>query len=139
MIILHLEIILAMAIRPKNKIDSSFSLSSMTDIIFLLLIFFMVSSTFIQTKGIVVEKPASETADSEPVVITISIDKEGEFYYEQKTTTLQEIEHKLALKKRLHKDITVSVNADKKSHIEQLVKLMDIARRNDIKLVLATK
>ncbi len=128
-----------MAIQSKNKIDSSFSLSSMTDIIFLLLIFFMVSSTFIQTKGIMVEKPASETANSEPVIITISIDKQGEYYYEQESATLQEIENKLTLKKRLHKDITVSANADKKAHIEQLVKLMDIARRNEIKLVLATK
>ncbi len=128
-----------MAIQSKNKIDSSFSLSSMTDIIFLLLIFFMVSSTFIQTKGIMVEKPASETANSEPVIITISIDTEGNYYYEQKSATLQEIENKLVLKKRLNKDITVSANADKKAHIEQLVKLMDIARRNEVKLVLATK
>ncbi len=128
-----------MAISPKNKIDPTFSVSSMTDIIFLLLIFFMVSSTFIQTKGIVVEKPKSETATSEPVVVTVSIDKNGAYYFEEERTSLQEIENKLALKKRLEKDLVVSVNAEKTVSIEQLVKVMDIARRNDLKLVLATK
>lgn len=128
-----------MAIRPQNKINPTFSLSSMTDIIFLLLIFFMVSSTFIQTKGIIVEKPKSQTATSEPVIVIVSIDKYGQYYYEQQRTSLQEIESKLVLKKRINKNISVSVNAEKTATIEQLVKLMDIARRNDIKLVLATK
>lgn len=128
-----------MAISAKNKINPTFSLSSMTDIIFLLLIFFMVSSTFIQTKGIMVEKPESQTATSEPVIVTISIDKDGQYYYEQLRASLQEIESKLVLKKRIDKNVSVSVNAAKTVSIEQLVKLMDIARRNDIKLVLATK
>lgn len=128
-----------MAISAKNKINPTFSLSSMTDIIFLLLIFFMVSSTFIQTKGIMVEKPESQTATSEPVIVTISIDKDGQYYYEQQRASLQEIESKLVLKKRIDKNISVSVNAAKTVSIERLVKLMDIARRNDIKLVLATK
>lgn len=128
-----------MAISPQNKINPTFSLSSMTDIIFLLLIFFMVSSTFIQTKGIMVEKPESKTATSEPVIVIISINKYGQYYYEEERASLQEIESKLVLKKRLDKNISVSVNAEKTVSIEQLVKLMDIARRNDIKLVLATK
>lgn len=128
-----------MAISPKNKINPTFSLSSMTDIIFLLLVFFMVSSTFIQTKGIMVEKPESKTASSEPVIVIVSIDKYGQYYYEQERASLQEIESKLELKKRLNKNVSVSVNAEKTVSIEQLVKLMDIARRNDIKLVLATK
>ncbi len=128
-----------MAIQQKNKINPTFSLSSMTDIIFLLLIFFMVSSTFIQTKGIMVEKPESQTATSEPIVVIISIDKYGQYYYEKELASLRVIENKLVLKKRLHKDISVSVNAAKTVSIEHLVKLMDIARRNDIKLVLATK
>ncbi len=128
-----------MAIQPKNKINPTFSLSSMTDIIFLLLIFFMVSSTFIQTKGIMVEKPESQTATSEPIVVIISIDKHGQYYYEKEIASLRVIENKLVLKKRISKDISVSVNAEKTASIEGLVKLMDIARRNDIKLILATK
>ncbi len=128
-----------MAIRPKNKINPTFSLSSMTDIIFLLLIFFMVSSTFIQTKGIAVEKPESQTATSEPIVVIISIDKYGQYYYEKELASLREIENKLVLKKRLNRNISVSVNAEKTVSIDHLVKLMDVARRNDIKLVLATK
>ncbi len=128
-----------MAIRPKNKIDASFSVSSMTDIVFLLLIFFMVTSTFIQTKGIVLEKPKSETANSESVVVTVSIDKNGAYYFEQERASLQDIEYKLTVKKRLDKNLTVLVNAEKTVAVEQLVKVMDIARRNNLKLVLGTK
>ncbi len=115
-----------MAISPKNKIDASFSVSSMTDIVFLLLIFFMVTSTFIQTKGIVLEKPKSETANSEAVVVTISIDKNGYYYFEQERASLQDIEYKLTVKKRLDKNLTVLVNAEKTVSVEQ-------------KLVLGTK
>ncbi|PVX51989.1 outer membrane transport energization protein ExbD [Balneicella halophila] len=128
-----------MAISPRNKIDPNFSVSSMTDIIFLLLIFFMVSSTFIQTKGIMVDKPESKTATSEPVIVIISIDKDGEYFYEQERASLQEIESKLALKKRIDKDVSISVNAEKTVPIQKLVNLMDIARRNELKIVLATK
>ncbi len=128
-----------MPIQPKNKINPAFSLSSMTDIIFLLLIFFMVSSTFIQTKGIMVENPESQTATSEPVIITISIDAYGRYYYERELAALREIENKLVLKKKLHKDVSISVNAAKTISIDHLVKIMDIARRNEVKLVLATK
>lgn len=128
-----------MAISPKNKIDPTFSLSSMTDIIFLLLIFFMVSSTFIQTKGITVDKPESTTATSEPVVVIISIDKDGQYYYEKERASLQQIESKLVLKKRTSQNVSVSVNAEKNVPIQKLVSLMDIARRNDLKIVLATK
>ncbi|MBS9767752.1 MAG: biopolymer transporter ExbD [Flavobacteriaceae bacterium] len=128
-----------MAIRPKNKIDASFSVSSMTDIVFLLLIFFMVTSTFIQTKGIVLEKPKSETANSESVVVTVSIDKNGAYYFEQERASLQDIEYKLTVKKRIDKNLTVLVNAEKTVAVEQLVKVMDIARRNNLKLVLGTK
>lgn len=128
-----------MAISTKNKINPNFSLSSMTDIVFLLLIFFMVSSTYIQTKGISVDKPESSTAASEPVMVTVSIDKEGNFYYEEERSSLSNIESQLVLKHRIEKNLTVSINAEKTAAIEQLVKLMDIGRRNDIKMVLATK
>ncbi len=128
-----------MAISPKNKIDANFSISSMTDIVFLLLIFFMVTSTFIQTKGIVLEKPKSETANSEAVVVTVSIDKNGLYYFEEERASLQDIEYKLTVKKRLDKNLTVLVNAEKTVSVEQLVKVMDIARRNNLKLVLGTK
>jgi biopolymer transport protein ExbD len=52
-----------MALQSKNKIETTFSMSSMTDIIFLLLIFFMLTSSFITPSGLPVNLPSSETSD----------------------------------------------------------------------------
>lgn len=128
-----------MSIKTKHQVNPNFNLSSMTDIIFLLLIFFMVSSSYIQTKGILVEKPESKTSTSEPAVVTISIDKKLRYYYEQELISLQEIEDKLALEKRDKPNLTISLNADKSVPIEQVINLMDIGRRHKIKVVIATK
>lgn len=128
-----------MSIKTKHQVNPNFNLSSMTDIIFLLLIFFMVSSSYIQTKGILVEKPESKTSTSEPAVVTISIDKKLRYYYEQELISLQEIENKLALEKRDKPNLTISLNADKSVPIEQVINLMDIGRRHKIKVVIATK
>lgn len=128
-----------MAITPQNKVDPTFSLSSMTDIIFLLLVFFMVSSSFIQTQGIAVNKPESSTAKEENIVVTISIDQYHRYFYEQEMSSLQVIEEKLIRDKRENQNLSISVNADKNASINQLVKLMDIARKHKIKLVLATE
>lgn len=128
-----------MSIKAKHKVDPNFNLSSMTDIIFLLLIFFMVSSSYIQTKGVLVEKPESKTATSEPAVITISIDKNLRYYYEQELISLQEIENRLTLKKKEKENLTVSLSADKSVPIEKVISLMDIGRRHKIKVVIATK
>lgn len=128
-----------MSIKTKHQVDPNFNLSSMTDIIFLLLIFFMVSSSYIQTKGILVEKPSSETATNEPVIVTVSIDKQQRFYYEQELVSLQEIENRLTLKQKETPDLTISLNADKSVPVEQIINLMDIGRRNKIRVVIATK
>lgn len=128
-----------MSIKTKHQVDPNFNLSSMTDIIFLLLIFFMVSSSYIQTKGILVEKPSSETATNEPVIVIVSIDKQQRFYYEQELVSLQEIENRLTLKQKETPDLTISLNADKSVPVEQIINLMDIGRRNKIRVVIATK
>lgn len=128
-----------MAITPQNKINPTFSLSSMTDIIFLLLVFFMVSSSFIQTQGIAVNKPESSTATEEKIVVTISIDQYHRYFYEQEVSSLKDIEERLVRDKKNNRELSISVNADKNASINQLVKLMDIARKHKIKLVLATE
>lgn len=128
-----------MAITPQNKINPTFSLSSMTDIIFLLLVFFMVSSSFIQTQGIAVNKPESSTATEEKIVVTISIDQYHRYFYEQEASSLKAIEEKLIRDKKNNRELSISVNADRNASINQLVKLMDIARKHKIKLVLATE
>ena len=68
-----------MGLQQKNKIDASFSMSSMTDIIFLLLIFFMLTSSFITPSGLSVNLPSSETSDIVMQEVTVSVTKDLQF------------------------------------------------------------
>ena len=68
-----------MGLQQKNKVDAAFSMSSMTDIIFLLLIFFMLTSSFITPSGLAVNLPSSETSDIVMQEVTVSVTKDLQF------------------------------------------------------------
>ena len=70
-----------MALKRRNKVESGFAMSSMTDIIFLLLLIFVISSTMTTPNDIKINLPQSgaKTA-TEPVVARVSIDKEGQYF-----------------------------------------------------------
>ena len=65
---------------PKNKIDTAFSMSSMTDIIFLLLIFFMLTSNFITPSGLPVNLPSSKSSTIVLQKISVTITKDLRYY-----------------------------------------------------------
>ena len=70
-----------MALKRRSRLESGFPMSSMTDIIFLLLLFFVISSTMTTPNDIKINLPQSgaKTA-TEQVVARVSIDKEGKYY-----------------------------------------------------------
>ena len=70
-----------MALKRRSKIEASFSMSSMTDIIFLLLIFFVISSTMSSPSDIKINLPQSKAkTTSKPVIAKVSIDEQGNFF-----------------------------------------------------------
>ena len=77
-----------MGLQSKNKIETNFSMSSMTDIIFLLLIFFMLTSSFITPSGLPVNLPSSESSDIVMQEITVSITKDLQFAVNDKQVTI---------------------------------------------------
>lgn len=130
-----------MALKKRNRINASFSMSSMTDIVFLLLIFFMVTSTLIAPNALKLLLPQSNNQTQAKPLTTISITKDLKYFVNNdgKLTQVRFNEIEPFLQRTVAgDDIYVSLHADKDVPIEEVVKIMNIARRNKYKMILAT-
>ena len=129
-----------MAIRSKNKVNTNFNMSSMTDIVFLLLIFFIIASTLISPNALEVLLPKSSSAPGpEKQTVNVSITEELKYYVNKEEVTEEEIESQLLVLVEGEEEPGIILRAEKSVPIENVVIIMDIANRNKLKLVLATK
>ncbi len=87
-----------MALQSKFKVDPSFSMSSMTDIVFLLLIFFMLTSSFITPSGIKVNLPSTKGSTVEMQKISVTVTKDMEYYVNDKKIRKTSLEQELKAK-----------------------------------------
>ncbi|HKL38423.1 MAG TPA: biopolymer transporter ExbD [Bacteroidales bacterium] len=129
-----------MDLKPRNKVSTTFSMSGMTDIIFLLLIFFMVTSTLINPNALKLLLPKSSSQTAASPVVSVSITSSLNYYVGSDQVKYSRIEYVLKEKFR-EKNVeepTISLNADRRVPIEEVVKIMNIANRNQWKLILAT-
>lgn len=117
-------------------------MSSMTDIVFLLLIFFMVTSTLIAPNALKLLLPQSNNQTQAKPVTTISITGDLRYFVNNNGNPTQvrfnEIEPFLKRTLAAEGDIYISLHADKSVPIDEVVKIMNIARRNEYKMILAT-
>ncbi|MBT3384039.1 MAG: biopolymer transporter ExbD [Prolixibacteraceae bacterium] len=132
-----------MALKRRNKVNAAFSMSSMTDIVFLLLIFFMVTSTLVAPNALKLLLPQSNNQTSAKAITTISITKDMKYYINDegalKRVAFQEIEPFLQNRYGVgNDDIFISLHAEKSVPWEEVVKIMNIARRNKYKMIAAT-
>jgi biopolymer transport protein ExbD len=131
-----------MALKRRNKISAEFSMSSMTDIVFLLLIFFMVTSTLIAPNALKLLLPQSNNQTQAKPMTTISITEDLRYYVNDNGKVVQvhfaEIEPLLQSNLGTGDDIYISLHADKSVPIEEVVKVMKIAINNKYKMILAT-
>ena len=126
-----------MNLRGRNKITPEFNMSSMTDIVFLLLIFFMIASTLVTTNAIDILLPKASGKTENKKSVSVSIQKDLTFYIDQKMVNIQNLESELL---SLFQNETVSsivLRAEKSVPIDYVVKVMDIANRNKFKIILA--
>tara|TARA_B100001996_G_C18405502_1_gene494679 strand:+ start:198 stop:590 length:393 start_codon:yes stop_codon:yes gene_type:complete len=128
-----------MALRSRNKISANFNMSSMTDIVFLLLIFFMLTSTLVSPNALKLLLPNSKAKTLEKQTISISITKDISFYINENPVQENTIEKELKLLIKDKKEAGIILHTDKTVAIEHIVKIMDIAYRNKYKIVLATQ
>ena len=127
-----------MSLRSKNKVSANFSMSSMTDIVFLLLIFFMLTSTLVSPNALKLLLPNSKARTLEKQTISVSISPEIEYYIEDQKFPFDQIENQLKQRLANEQEPAIVLHADKTVDIEFAVKVMDIAYRNKYKVVLAT-
>jgi biopolymer transport protein ExbD len=127
-----------MGLQSKHKVDASFSMSSMTDIIFLLLIFFMLTSSFITPSGLPVNLPSSETSDIVMQEVTVTVTKDLKFSVNDKVVTRDQIKTELtALLK--DKKGQVVLHIDKQVPVEYLVEIGGIAANLEANVSIATQ
>ena len=127
-----------MALRSRNKVTPNFNMSSMTDIVFLLLIFFMLTSTLVSPNALKLLLPNSKSKTLEKQTISISIDKNINFYIDENQVDINELETRLINILSSELEPAIIIHTDKSVEIEHVVKIMDIAYRNNYKIVLAT-
>jgi biopolymer transport protein ExbD len=127
-----------MALRSRNKVDVSYSVAGMTDIIFLLLLFFMLTSTLVAPNAIKLLLPQSNSQTSNRPITTVSITKDIGFYLEKVRVDITQLEPMLQQRIGITKDPVIAIHADKSVPIEYIVEVMNIAKRNNYKVILAT-
>ena len=132
-----------MAIKRGSKVNHSFSASSMTDLMFLLLIFMIIATTLINPNALKLMLPKSSNQLKDKAMTTVSIQQEGARYnYYVELERVQGIEGvEQALRTRLDgcEDATVSLHCDKTVAVDEVVKVMNIAKDNGYKLIAATQ
>jgi len=115
-------------------------MSSMTDIVFLLLIFFIIASTLISPNALEVLLPkASSVAQPQKQTVNISITQDLKYFVNKDEVAEQDVEAQLLAMVAGEKNPGIILRAEKSVPIENVVVIMDIANRNKLKLVLATK
>jgi biopolymer transport protein ExbD len=127
-----------MAISQRNKISINFSSVGMTDVVFNLLIFFMLTSTLVHPSAIKLLLPKGSSQTSAKPQTTVSITSDLNYYIEQQLVAFDQLEGLLKEKLGSEPDMYISVHADKTVPFENVVKVLDIAQRNNYKLIIAT-
>jgi biopolymer transport protein ExbD len=128
-----------MAISSKNKVSVSFSMSGMTDIVFLLLIFFMLASTLIVPAAMNVLLPQSNNQTVASPDVGVSITKDLEYYISDEKVSLADLEIKLKSLILNNEDPTIRLNADESLDMNEIYDFLEIAKRNKLKVILGTR
>jgi len=129
-----------MAIGSKNKPEIAFSLSGMTDIVFLLLLFFMLVSTLTAPVAMNVLLPQSSNQTVANPLITISITNKLEYMVDDKNCSFEQIEELVKAKLGAPAEPpTIRINADENVNMDEIYKILEIAKQNKFKVILGTR
>jgi biopolymer transport protein ExbD len=130
-----------MNLRKRKEISGEMGMQSMTDIIFILLMFFMMTSTLVHPSALNLSLPASPKSSKKPIVNKdkmddIAITERGTFLLNGKTTDLETIKSVLKNHRAKKSDYTITVSPDVKAPIEHVVSILDVTQQMDINSIL---
>ena len=127
-----------MNLRGRNKVSPEFNMSSMTDIVFLLLIFFMLTSTMVTTNALDLILPKAKGKTDSNKNIAVNITKELQFYIDKQPVNEMALESQL-LTLVNQENKALIIRAEEGVPVEKVVYVLDIANRNNFKVVLAVR
>ena len=129
-----------MKLKSNNKVNALFQMSSLTDIIFLLLIFFMLTSTLVAPNAIKINLPSATGQTIASQSVFVSIDENNQFYINDLPVQKTQLESQLvtAINNSEESSPTVVIRADKMSNNESLVDVLKLGPKYDLKVILAT-
>jgi biopolymer transport protein ExbD len=127
-----------MAITQRNKISVNFSSVGMTDVVFNLLIFFMLTSTLVHPSALKLLLPKGSNQTSAKPLTTVSVTSDLKYYVELQPVTIENLEGVLKQKLGDKPDTYISLHADKSVPFENVVNVLNIAQKNNYKLIIAT-
>lgn len=130
-----------MKFESETKLLTAFNYSSLTDIVMLLLIFFLLTSQFVITTGVQVKLPKSETSETineNQFIVTIT--KTNDIYFGSERISLSELADKILKSPEQQREKNLVIKADKEVPIEILIKVIDIAKSSGVnKFTIATE
>jgi len=127
-----------MALTQRNKISINFSSVGMTDVVFNLLIFFMLTSTLVHPSALKLLLPKGSNQTSAKPLTTVSVTSDLKYYVELQPVAIENLEAVLKQKLGEKPDTYISLHADKSVPFENVVNVLNIAQKNNYKLIIAT-
>ena len=128
-----------MNLRGRNKVNPNFNMSSMTDIVFLLLIFFMLTSTLVTVSAIDVILPKAGGKTENNASVSVSITDKSEFFIDKTKVSSANLEKEILQQVGIDKKKTVVIRGDQNVEYKNVMKVIDIANKNKLKMILAVK
>ena len=134
-----------MSLKKRNKVSATFAMSSMTDLIFLLLLFFVMASTMSSPNDIKINLPqARAKTNTKQVVATVSIDNLGNYFValgKEKPIAIdaEDLEPYLTSVQQQDSSMYIALHADQDIAYREVVRVLDIANTHKMKLVVATR
>ena len=126
-----------MKLKGRNKVSPDFSMSSMTDIVFLLLVFFMLTSNSPNALDLLLPKAKGKVTNTQNVSVTIN--KDLEYYVDKQRINKEYIEFELKKALKGKEKPTIILRTEESVAIKEAVNVMDIANRNKYKVILAVR
>ena len=127
-----------MNLKPKNKVEANFSMSGMTDVIFLLLLFFILTNSFVTPSGLPVNLPASKSADIVLQKVSVTITKDLKYFVNDKLVSINQLEG--VLRNSLTEKMGVVVlHCDEGVPVKYLIKVAGIATALEARVSIATR
>ena len=130
-----------MGLKKRNKVSPAFSMASLTDMIFLLLIFFILNSAVVAPRSLNLKLPGTSKSKVETDSKTpdVSVNRDGRFYLDGKRITPFDLDSRLASLASGKKDLSITITPEKNTPIKHVAFIMNIAMKYEINAILAAE